>query len=382
MPQNNNLFNYTNIKDGKELKEIYISVAIRAFAFSIVSVFVPLYLMKIGHSFNEAIIFLAIFYGSLIFISPLAGYLSTKIGIKHVAILGPILTIIYLILLFSLEKISIPLNIIAVIGALGIGFYWVPIDSHFAKHSHKDRRGKETSYLIVGARSVSVIAPLIGGYLISSLGFDWTFVVSCVVMLGAIFPLFLSYEYKSQFKYRFKEMFTKKNMHLFDDFIFQGILFISSVVIFPIYIFFVSNSYELTGAMATVSGIGIALSALIVGKMTDKKGRRKMIRIGGALNLIVWLSLMFLQNPLLIYISSFFVGFLGYSITIPLYSFFCDKLEEHEHTQFMVFREMGMSIGKPALLILLLFFTLEAKFTVTFAFAAIASIYFIFADLD
>ncbi len=381
MPHHHNIFNYRKIEDKKELKEVYFSVAIRAFAFSIVSVFVPLYLMDLGYGFNQALLFLAVYFGCLIFISPMVGYLSTKIGIKHVAVFGPMLTILYLILLFLLPQLGISLYLVALIGSFGIAFYWVPLNSHFAKHSHKDHRGKETSYLIVGARTVSVMAPFIGGALIASVGFNWTFIISCLIMITAVIPLFLSYEYKSQFKYRFKDMFNRKNLPLFDDFFFHGVLVAVSIVIFPIYIFMISNSYEITGALATVTGLGIALSAFVVGKYTDRKGRVKMMRIGGFLNLIVWVFLMLVHSPLLVYISSFFVGFLGYSVTIPLYSFFCDKLRDHEHTEFMAFREIGLSSGKLAILLLLVLFAFEAKFLVAFAFAAIASIYFMFADL-
>ncbi len=380
MPHNN-LLNFPKIEDRKELKEVYLSVTIRSFAFSIVSVFVPLYLLGLGFSFNEVLVFLMVFFGSMIFIAPFSGYLSTKIGIKHVTLLGPLLTIAYLILLFLLTYSQIPIYFVAFVGSLGSSLFWIPINSHFAKHSHYGRRGRETSYLVVGAKTVSVAGPLVGGTLITFFGFNWTFALACVILAGAIFPLFMSYEYKSKFKYKFRDMFMKRNMPLLDDFIFQGILVAATVVLFPIYIFLISASYEITGAVASFAGIGIALSAFLIGKYTDKVGKIKMMRIGGALNLVLWLFLMFAKIPILIYITSFFMGFFLYALSIPLLAFFCDKLGEHEHTEFMAFREIGLSAGRVIFFFLLLFFSLEAKFTMVFAMAAIASLYFIFADL-
>jgi len=382
MPHNHNIFHIQKISDGKELREIYISVAIRAFALSLVSVFVPLYLLGLGYSFNSVIIFLLIYYGALAAISPFSGILSTKIGIKHVTFLGPIATIAYLLLLFLAgQAASFPIYWIALVGSIGMGLYWVPINSHFAKHSHSAKSSAETSYMTIWTKIASVIAPLIGGLVITFFGFGYVFAFACVFIAASIFPLFLSYDYKSAFKYKFMQMFSKRNLNYFGDFVFNGMLELVAEVIFPIYIFFLSQSYEITGAAASLAGLGIAASAFLIGKYSDKMGKIRTMRIGGILNIALWAVIMIFNHPVLIYVSSFFVGFFAYTISIPLFAFFCDKLGCHEHTEFMAFREIGLTVGRVVPLFLLLFFSFHSKFMVSFALAAVAALYFVFADL-
>ena len=382
MPHNHNIFHIHGISDEKELKEIYISVAIRAFALSLISVFVPLYLLGLGYSFNSVILFLLIYYGALAAISPLSGMLSTKIGIKHVTFLGPIATIAYILLLFLAgQAYPFPIYWIALVGSVGMGLYWVPINSHFAKHSHIANSSAETSYMTIWTKIVSVVAPIIGGYVITAFGFGYIFALACIFMAVSIFPLFMSYEYKSAFKYKFTQMFSKRNLNYFGDFVFNGMLELVAEVIFPIYIFFLSRSYEITGAAASLTGLGIAASAFLIGRYSDRMGKIRTMRIGGILNVLLWIALLLFQTPILIYISSFLVGFFAYTISIPLFAFFCDRLGEHEHTEFMTFREIGLTVGRIVPLFFLLFFSFQNKFLVSFALAAVAALYFVFADL-
>ena len=74
--------------DNKELGELYASVAIRFFALAMIGVFTPIYLIKLGYSLPAVAGFfglVAVFHGGSVF---LAGWLSSKYGLKHTILIS------------------------------------------------------------------------------------------------------------------------------------------------------------------------------------------------------------------------------------------------------------------------------------------------------
>lgn len=75
----------------------------------------------LGISPAKAGILMIIFPISVVFVAPLSGYMSDKIGSQILTLLGLITTVLGLILLSFLNENSTYLNIIISIGIVGIG---------------------------------------------------------------------------------------------------------------------------------------------------------------------------------------------------------------------------------------------------------------------
>lgn len=360
----------------KELKEIYAAAVIRAFSLSLVSVFVPLYLMDIGFSLNEALLYLAIFYAAIAVFGPLSAMVSSKLGLKHTMAIGPILTVVYLLLLRSIGEINLPIYPLALIGALGSMLYWVPINSHFSKSSDRKRRGEQLGFFTALPQIAAITAPIAGGFIISSLGFSPLFILSSILLLLSVAPLFLSYEYKSHLKYKWSQIFSKKNLHWFNDFFIQGFIVVPVAIVFPIYIYNVSKEYAITGIAVSLMSLGIALCAVLIGKASDRFGKRAVMRAGSLLLAAILIGLIIITEPLMIYALSFFAGIGWAAITIPIFAIFCDSLKPGTRTEFMGFRDVCYGIGRCSALLLLVTIPTLIKFQVAFAVAALAAIYF------
>ncbi|MCK5289575.1 MAG: hypothetical protein KAJ56_01410, partial [Candidatus Aenigmarchaeota archaeon] len=63
-----------------ELSEVYMNLALESFALSLISIFVPIYLLSVGYSFDYMIIFFMIYYGCIGLFAPVSAALANRFG--------------------------------------------------------------------------------------------------------------------------------------------------------------------------------------------------------------------------------------------------------------------------------------------------------------
>ncbi|MBR9683533.1 MFS transporter, partial [Candidatus Woesearchaeota archaeon] len=128
----------------KEMTEIYISIAIRAFAFSLLSLFVPLYLYsELGYSLNATLGFFLVYSVVFAVMTPIAAKIMARIGVKHTMLLSVPMYITYFMLLYGLKSYPIPLYLVSVFFGLGHALFWIAFHIEFTKFSDGHRRGEE-----------------------------------------------------------------------------------------------------------------------------------------------------------------------------------------------------------------------------------------------
>ena len=112
-----NIFPHFHFLRNRELNELYTSIAIRAFAISLIGIFIPIFLYQLNYSFSQIFLFfglIALF--NLIFLFPSAKFAS-KYGLKHGMLLSIPFLIVFFLLLFSLDDFNWPLTFIAALVA-------------------------------------------------------------------------------------------------------------------------------------------------------------------------------------------------------------------------------------------------------------------------
>ena len=111
------------------LNQLYLSLAVRAFAFSIISLFVPAYLYgELGYSLTQVFTFFIVYALTLAFSSPFFILFSTKIGFKHTIMLSIPLQMGYFYLLHILAESSFSLFWVAfVLGFLVFDRFDLPL---------------------------------------------------------------------------------------------------------------------------------------------------------------------------------------------------------------------------------------------------------------
>ena len=96
-----------------ELSEIYLNQIIRKIAISFIGIFVPVYLFSLGFPIQVALIFMFFEYLGIGLFSPVAGFLSTRFGIKHTIGASSLL---YLIYFYGLTLVDLSTPIYSIYG--------------------------------------------------------------------------------------------------------------------------------------------------------------------------------------------------------------------------------------------------------------------------
>ena len=112
-------------RKNKGLQAIYTMHSIQGFALSLVGIFIPIYLLTLGYSVSQAIIFFIIYYIAGLIAAFTAVHIAKYIGLQQTLIFRFPFTFAFLILLYLLESINIPLSLIAFLGGFQNTLYWI-----------------------------------------------------------------------------------------------------------------------------------------------------------------------------------------------------------------------------------------------------------------
>lgn len=97
-----------------ELAELYTSMSLRSLGFSLVGIFVPVYLYQNGVSIASVFTFFALLFILRVPVAMVSGYLVARIGPKHSIAVSTVLFLVFLGLLLSFTTVRWPLPVLAV----------------------------------------------------------------------------------------------------------------------------------------------------------------------------------------------------------------------------------------------------------------------------
>ena len=362
-----------------KLYEIYLHSSIQGFALSLISIFIPIYLLKLGYSLNQVIIFYIFYFISIAIFSFFSAMLSTKVGLKHTILLRIPLTVIFLLGLYLLPTLKLPINLIAILGGFESILYWIPIHSLFARYSDKEHRAAEVSKWTSFPKIASMAGPLIGAFIAITLGFSILFIITITILLLSVIPLFFTKEIKPHVEFSIKRMsiFFKKDLKFFGGVAANSARGLVDSLFWPIFVFLILKtiwSVGLVGALVSISSIWFIL---FIGKVSDRVNKKNILKIGGLLLAIVWFLRIFAFDSLFIYSLTVAAGFFAVLIHIPFSAITYNKINKHKkfRDEFIVFREIPVAIGRLTLLLIVLVVT--SKFIVSFSLAILTSLFFI-----
>lgn len=339
----------------KELDELYASVALRFFAISLISIFTPIYLLQLHYSLASVLLFyivLDLVHG--LFIIP-AARIASRYGIKHSIFFSVPFLIIYFALLFSLDTIHWPLYLLAVIFGINSAFFWLGYHIDFAKIGDRQKRGKEIGFVRFILSFVAAIGPLIGGVLLTQIGFKFVFIIVSLLLLISIFPLFFSKDTYHPVSYSIKGLF--KNKKIKDCFVFFGYGVDSAVllVIWPLFLyFFIVDDFTTLGSIQTVSFISSLIFIAFVGIFSDFR-RKLLLKIGAVLNAMMWIAKTFIKTSFQAFSLDALHGMIRSMIIIPYDAITYDRANSGDILDFIIFREIIVHCGRIALFVSIYF---------------------------
>jgi len=352
----------------KQLNEIYIVHSLDAFVFSLIGIFVPIYLLTLGYSVSQVLIFYIIKQLAVCVFSFLAGYVSNHFGLKHTMLMRFPVVSAFLIMLYSLDSVAFPLTLIAVLGGFQTALYWMPLHSLFSRSSDKVHMGTEVGKLYSFPRLASVIAPLIGGFIAIFFGFSTLFIVAMIFLAVSVIPLFYSSEVKPHVNFQIKRgtMIFKRYPRYFLGVGVNHLGGITESVIWPIFVYLILANVLSVGMVGTLLSLGTILFTLISGRLSDMFDRKRIIRIGAMIMIMVWLLRFFASTEASFYLLTVMAGFFTVLILVPFTSVTYGLARRGNIDEFIIFREMPVALGRVFILLLALIFVNQLGFTFLF----------------
>ena len=266
--------------------DLVIADTLRSAALSMVTLFVPLFLLEKGY----VIAIIAIYYLCFYILSIIAHYVLLKvinrIGIKKSLVISYTAKIIFCVVLYNYEKLTGVFGdnfyflFLLISSVVAVVFYWTAHHIYFFSSSHAKNEGAKLGLLYAIPSILAIFTPFLGGFLITVFGFKLTFIISIILLILASFVLFLSKSIKAQVNIQTDKIFDfscdNKNWIYFVE----GIDFFVAGIIWPVYMFFMSISFLSIGFIYIFANAANAASCYISGKISDKIGTRTLGRAG------------------------------------------------------------------------------------------------------
>lgn len=290
-----------------EISQLYTSSMLRNMGLSLIGIFVPIYLYKLGYSIPDVLLYLATVAAGRAVGNLITGFVIALKGPKHTILYSCFFQVVALLQLLSLELIHWPLWTVGAMTGLAASLYYLAYHVNLSKILHVDHGGKELGLISIIERIGGVAGPVAGGAMATFLGPDYTICVAIGLVLCSAVPLFLSEETtRINQKLNFR-LFAYK--HLWRDFISWAGCAVEnnvSLTLWPLFMavtIFTTNSYASVGLVISIGTVAAIVSAHVIGRLID---RRK-----GAL-LLNWSAA---ANALLHCVRPFVTGFGGVVVT-------------------------------------------------------------------
>ncbi len=276
-----------------ELSEIYASQFLRSFGTSLIGIFVPIYLYKLGFSIPALCLMFVVWALIKIPSAFLVAKTIGKYGPKHTIAISVLLQIVFLGLLMTIDSLNWQLWVIAVFGSLSMISYMMALQVDFSKIKHTEHGGKELSYMQIFERVGAVAGPLIGGIIATLFDPRYSIALAIVILCASLIPIFLSTEPIRQNQVIIIKGFpwrrNKRNIRISAVFAIENAI---SVTVWPLFLgafILIENTYAVLGILTAVSTAFALLVVYVIGKLIDDRKGGLLLNVGAIGNAILHL---------------------------------------------------------------------------------------------
>ncbi|MBT3985164.1 MFS transporter [archaeon] len=361
----------------RELFEIYFLLITRALSFSMIGIFIPLYLfVELSYSLNWVIYYYLAFILSFFLFQYIATFVIMRFGAKHSMITGVFFTIGMIFLIYFLRDYSFLFFPAAIFYGIQGAFFWMGFHIDAVLKGRKRDFGKESAIIETGLILPSIIGPIVGGLLIKFFGFGALYGVAICILIVSFIPLLFSKEVYAREKLNLKSFFDKDHLKYFFIYFAQGIGFISGHVFWTLFIFAVIGGYLSMGVYGSVATLLVCLITLFIGKVVDEGKKSKfVVRLGTGFNILFWILKIFVSNIFQVFAVGTLRSAASHVIDVPFLAKTYSTAKGHKAISHILFRETCLRIGQIFCLVLVL---IIGKIESSFIISAIASVAFFF----
>ncbi|MCB9802899.1 MFS transporter [Candidatus Nomurabacteria bacterium] len=364
------------VKFAKGLVNLYLGKLLLDFGSNIFGIFFPIFLYQQYKDINLVILYFIFGYGAYFLTLPWGAKLMTKIGIKNSLILSVIFRIPYFAAFYFFPENPLLYSILAWFSITWVrNLFWTPFHTESARLSDKKSRGKQFSILFSIASILSIVAPLIAGFILDRWAFSVVVVLSLGFCLLSIWPILTLPDSKEEFSWTYRETWSyflhPFNRRMVFAYMSDGLVNLVNGVFWPLFIFSILNEkYQVMGLLtAGILFFGLVLR-LFIGNLLDRWQKRKMVKVGAALNASAWFLKTLVVSGLQVFLVSTYHALALIVLQTSLNTLVYEKAADRGHyiDEYTVIKEMsdgaGRVFGLVLVAILLLFLPVQASFVV------------------
>lgn len=285
-----------------ELSELYTAQLLRSLGTSLIGLFTPIYLYKIGYSLSQIALFHVFWFSARPFFDFIGAHIVARIGPKHTMLMSSFVHVVYLGLLMTIEDLKWPLILIASMGSLAYGLHLLAVSVDFSKIKHTDHGGKELGYLDTVQKVGGVLGPLAGGLIATFFDPRYTVALAMVILVLSTVPLFLSAEAVVVKQHiTFRGLPIRRRIRDYISVVPATVENTVSIIIWPLYaaIFVLGdNTFAKLGVTAAISTACSIFVIQKVGRVIDKKEGRSLMHVSIFANAMLHLLRTVVSVPL------------------------------------------------------------------------------------
>jgi len=364
---------------------LYTGRTIMMVAGALLGLFLPIFIYNL---FNQNLTAVVLYYGVGYFIYGItinigARFLN-KFGFRKALQISVFLAALFYVIFYFIDKNNllelIPLSIFVLV--FFRLFHWLPYHVDFAKFSDKKNRAKQLSVLKATRLAMGIFIPLVSGFIISRLGFDYLFIISIVLYLVSSVPYMTIPRTRERFIWSWKEtwrqFFSKERRKMVLAYFADGAEGMVGMAVWPIFIYqLLDGNYFQVGMLSSlIIGITVTLQ-LFMGKYVDKKAsKRKIVRLASVLYSIGWLIKIFITTAFQIFVVGAYHSITSIFLRTPFDALTYEIAADQGHyvDEFTVLREMALNTGRAFMTILIILISFYFAIQWVFILAALASI--------
>jgi len=339
--------------------DLVIADSLRQMAMSLIALFVPIYLLKLGFSFFAvALLELLMLIGIMIFHFIVVNFIKTW-GVKQILVTSYLLNAGFYFFLYNsntiLEQISdwLFLFLIGIFNLSSIALYWIAHHVYFITTIKTKQSGTKTGIIMAFPVMFGIIGPLFGGFLITRFNFQLVFLISFILLIAASFSLFFSNNIKIPKPHlKLKKIIDSKHLAKNVIYILQGFGFGVMGFVWPLFMFFSAITLVGIGLVHLLSATTHSIFCYASGRYTDKHGNRRIAQIGVIGHGITLIGRSFITTVIGASIWQSLAGIFAGLNFVPLESAFY-RYAKHDVYNHTLNRELYLQLGRITVFIIL-----------------------------
>lgn len=364
----NLLHHYFN---NKQIDGLYLSTAIKAFAASFISIFVPIYLLSLGFDLKDVALYYLLSFSLVNFTFPIGMKLNSKIGVKKVMSLGIVISIIYYLLLNNLSSGGISYIWVAIVAGISGGIYWSGFHIEFSRFCDKGKEASETSLLHIFSKIAGAIGPILGAILILRTSFNFLFLLSTILLGISIIPLFFTKNEKTTFTFSVKKILRVDKRNKSIAYVAAGIIGAATQIFWPVFIYLTLKEVLSLGIIISIVAITEIIFMFFVGKLSDTS-QNKILKRGIFAHSISWMTRILFLSPLGLFLNNLYASLSASLVNLPFAKIVYAKSKRSQDvSNYFLFRDFYLWVGRVTILCVVLltssiFWVFIISFFVTF----------------